>query len=475
MSYLHETLANGTIVDNRQYRYRAPTLSSPTWVAPREVRNGNKANSVSSALDFLRSAAERTAALDQSSQVIVVRPDGYEHNTDDPFLRLSAFGPDDFTLSTGNLVGCVTSRTTPQYLLNVSSRFGDDFLKYIVSDADGFAEIPDLGGHANGDLHWLLPYLWSVKMRKAWRLGLPKVYTSYVETTNRVRGRIDPLSHVEGEELARYRCGVREQNYDNPVTRLLAGTLNVLDTRVFLPEASLINRTLQAATHGVHRPIPELLAAPALRNPYFSDYNPLIALSKLILRERAATVGPRADTSALLFDVSMLFEYFVRKRLQRAGYAVHGKKTLQLTIPTGLASGRRRNLLPDLVIDFHGANHVFDVKYKSFDFRYGVAREDLFQLHTYVTQVAAHGPIGSCGLIYPVSEARWDEQQLARCNGIISDTFIQSSRDVPFHVIFLKIPVSDNERRVDGPTPFKERFDIVCQEWDANFRRTLQR
>lgn len=457
MRSLHQILANGTIVDNRRYRYRQGTLASPPRPALQVQTSGRGTNHIPNVFRFLGAAAGLAAGKDATpANVVIVRPDGYEHNTDDPFIALKGFDDRDFTLSTGNLVGCVRLDGWPGYALNISSRFGNDFLKYIVADADGFAELPDLGGRTDCDVHWLLPYLWSVKMRKAWRLGLPKEYATRTETTARVRGSIDPLSHFQGASLANYRCTYREHNYDNPTTRLIARVLDQVDLTAFLPDLSLINRTFQTATGGKRHQLHELLTTPPIRNPYFSDYDPLIELSKLLLRERAAGVGADTRADALLFDVSMLFEYFVRKLLRRSGLSLHGKSSLNLAIPAGLPNGRMRKLLPDLVIDINGTCHVFDVKYKWFDFAYGVAREDLFQLHTYVSQVAAEHPVGSCGFIYPVRESQWNERELQRYRGAITQPLQHGRQDMQFHVLFLMVPE-------DGD--FQSKFALSCQNF----------
>lgn len=466
--YLHQILADGTIVDNRHYRYHGGQLASPRQTFP--VNDGRGLNRVGNVFDFLRAAAKATAAQDGvAANVIIARPDGYEHNTDDPFVALGGFGADDFTLSTGNLVGCVRLRDMPGYALNISSRFGDEFLRFIVSHADGFAELPDLGGHTRGDLHWLLAYLWSVKMRKAWRLGLPKLYETRTDATAQVRGRIDPLGHLAGEALGRYRCTYREHRHDNPATRLIARTLQDIDTLAYLPDAQLIKRTFHAATDGARHRLTDLLATAPVRNPYFNDYNPLIELSKLILRSRSTEVGLEAHANALLFDVSMLFEYFIRQLIQREGLSLLGKSSMNLAIPAGRPNGRLRKLLPDLIIEAGGRHHVFDVKYKSFDFVDGVAREDLFQLHTYVAQVSAQGPVGSCGFIYPIGERQWEKQGLQRHAGVISQAFQHGTQHIPFHVVFLKVPEQEKQPKAG----FRTKFLESCSDFAHGLRQAL--
>ena len=220
-------------------------------------------------------------------------------------------GPDplNFNLATGNLIGCVKSEG---YTLRVSSRFGDEFLKYIIADADGFVELPDQGGMEKGGYEWLLVYLWLVKLKKAFRLGLPKAYETRTESLTQVRGRLDPVDYFLNQQRARYRCTYREHSYDNDTTRLIARTLQHLDSHDFLRESHVLNQTFQIATQGKRSTLQDLLATLPVRNPYYADYNPVITLSKQILRDELSDFGDQSETSAFFFDVSMLFEYFVR-------------------------------------------------------------------------------------------------------------------------------------------------------------------
>ena len=70
----------------------------------------------------------------------------------------------------------------------------------------------------------------------------------------------------------------------------------------------------------------------------------------------------------------------------------------------------------------------------------GVKCEDLFQLHTYIGQYGNGTSIKECGFVYPISEERWVAPNLDKTQGLISDVIRQQGQDIPFHVIFLKIP-----------------------------------
>jgi 5-methylcytosine-specific restriction enzyme subunit McrC len=466
MKPLGEILCDGTsVVDNTVHQIQGDFFS--TGYRPElSIYNGNGAGSTCRAWRFLQQTATEINQQLRSgnwSDVVMLagRDADYEHNTEDDFLTLhSSRDHTEFQFSTGNLIGCVKGKFDGyDYTLRVSSRFGDEFLKYIIADADGFVELPDQGGMERGDYEWLLVYFWLVKLKKAFRLGLPKAYTTRTESLTQVRGRFDPVDYFLNQQRARYRCTYREHSYDNDTTRLIARTLQHLDSHDFLCESHVLNQTFQIATQGQRSSLQDLLATPPVRNPYYADYNPVIALSKQILKNELLDFGAPSKASAFFFDVSMLFEYFVRKLLKRAGMAIREKSSPALAIPAGRRGDWRYKLIPDLVFELDEISYVFDIKYKSFDLNLGVKREDLFQMHTYIGQLSNEHRVGGCGFIYPIRESRWDANGLEETNGIISDTITQSGRKVPFYVVFLKIP---------------EQKDIHGAEWSQTFRNSFK-
>ncbi|HCN78275.1 MAG TPA: restriction endonuclease [Verrucomicrobiales bacterium] len=471
---LTEILSDGWLVDNTVHTAQDGVFRAGRNGEPVNIRQRGKGwTHPLSGWSVLRSAA---ALNTQESRLVFRVPEAeYEHNTEDAFVTLSGFDPLNFTLTTGNLIGCVKSDGCA---LSVSSRFGDEFLKYIIADADGFAELPEHGGTERGGYEWLLNYLWLVKLKKAFRLGLPKAYETSTESLTQVRGRLDPVDYFLNQKLARYRCTYREHSYDNDATRLIARTLEHLDSHDFLRGAHTLNQTFQIATEGRHHALKKLLATQPVRNPYYADYNPVIALSKQILRNELSDFGDKSKTSAFFFDVSMLFEFFIRKLLKRAGVVFQSKNDRQLTIPSGLLNGyTRRSLIPDLLFDINGATYVFDVKYKSFKFSGrnggGVSREDLFQLHTYIGQVSNRHRVAGCGFIYPIRESRWHDSGLEATSGILSDAIIQGGRTIPFHVVFLKVPEQQAIPNEEWPHLFQSSFKDISTNFVCKFIERL--
>ena len=157
----------------------------------------------------------------------------------------------------------------------------------------------------------------------------------------------------------------------------------------------------------------------------------------------------------------MLFEYFIRKLLKREGAHFHSKFEQRCEIPSGVIGGEyKRKLEPDLFFEYEGAHYLFDVKYKNFDQRFGVKREDLFQLHTYIGQYGNDVNIRGCGFIYPISESKWNQLKLDKIQGVVSDIIYQQSKKITFHVVFLKIPGNDES---EFPQLMKKECDNVIQ------------
>ena len=451
MAWLYNILRDGTLLDNQTYWAKDGTFTNQRFKTPFVLeQRGYRAweqfwNNDAQIWHFLNCASvevsESLKSLSTDS-IVLFNEREYQHNTSDEFMSLHGTDARNFCLATGNIIGHVKKG---DYSLKISSRFGDEFLRYIIADADGFLELQDYGGQApEGDYEWLLVYLWLIKLKRACRLGLPKAYVSKTETMPRARGSICPVEYRLQGERAIYKCTYREHSYCNPATMLISETFNQLFKKLeeyaFLREAHALRNSFQVATEGKRGNPKELFATPHFTNPFYSDYNGLIDLSKQILRNKGTDFGEKSDTSAFLFDVSMLFEYFVRKLIKRSGAQLQGKEDRRLDIPAGRRGKRTRRIEPDLVFEMDGRICVLDVKYKTYDFHGGVRREDLFQLHTYVGQCSNHYDIALCGLIYPISEERWDAEGLKKTKGMIKDTFCQSGRQIPFHVFFLKVP-----------------------------------
>src|SRR5690606_24348778 len=117
---------------------------------------------------------------------------------------------------------------------------------------------------------------------------------------------------------------------------------NKLGTKSFLSDMHPLKLAFKTALEGKKYSKQQLFTAKAFTNPFYLEYNEVINLSRKILKDELSSFGENSDTSAFLFDVSMLFEYFIHKLLLRNGFSIESK-TKEIKIPTG-QPGFQRNL-----------------------------------------------------------------------------------------------------------------------------------
>lgn len=444
--WLFDVIKNGTLVDNQIYTVRDGVLHNRRLDASIKLKkraNGqriNPQNDDQKVWQFINNVSTdvNDALMTRGPDALVLFNDSeYEHNTDDTLLRVSGVNVANFTLTTGNLIGFIKQG---KYSLKISSRFGDNFLRFIIADADGFLELENVGGQSIGEgYEWLIAYLWNIKFKRAYHLGLPKTYITKNEKLGRVRGEVDVVNYFNNKMSGKYLCSYREHSYENQAASLFLATYEMIEHYSFCQHTRSIYNAFLIANKGVKRTRQEILRTQYFTNPFYNDYNVLIDLSKKILSQKSSDFSSHEASSSFLFDVSMLFEYFIRKLIKRTGIILRSKYAQKYKISAGVNTGYMRKIEPDLVLESAEGLYIFDVKYKTFDSRFGVGREDIFQLHTYIGQYANEAQIKGCGFIYPISEKRWISLNLDCANGVISSVIKQHGVDIPFHVVFFKI------------------------------------
>jgi 5-methylcytosine-specific restriction endonuclease McrBC regulatory subunit McrC len=408
--WLNDILKDNTLVDNQNYSIddgvfknhrleRSIILKNKKKGQKNRVENNN--NELWKFLNTVNRDIGKVLAENREKAIVLFNDKEYEHNTDDEFIQIQGIDSRNFTLKTGNLIGYIKYG---DYELKISSRFGDLFLREIIADADGFLELSDLEGSRNSNgYEWLLIYLWKIKLKKAFRLGLPKVYKSHVDTLTKVKGNIDIVDYTLNSQKGRYRCNYREHSYDNIQARLIEAAISKVKGHSFSGDLQAMERAFKTAINGKKSKLRDFMKVPYFSNPFYSEYNAVIDLSLLLLKEELSDFGEKSNTNAFLFDISMLFEYYIRKILIKNGFFLYGKFSKNKKITTGSFSSYKRKLEPDLVLDCNGKLIILDVKYKVYDFNFGVSREDIFQIHTYVGQYGNSEEVICCGFVYPLS------------------------------------------------------------------------
>ena len=105
---------------------------------------------------------------------------------------------ENLIIKTGNVIGKINMQTTNtantiiENTLKIKSRFGNQFLHYLLAYTEGFLELEDLGAYSEeNDLYWALIYLWKSKLKQAYRSGLPKLYETKQKELNKIKGSLN--------------------------------------------------------------------------------------------------------------------------------------------------------------------------------------------------------------------------------------------------------------------------------------------
>ncbi|MDG6896631.1 hypothetical protein A6A19_01125 [Actinobacillus delphinicola] len=379
----------------------------------------------------------------------------YEHNTSDPFISLFRIPSNEFKISTYNLIGLVKS---DRYSLSITSRFGQNFLFYLIQNTEGFVEINySSGTEENGGYDWLIACLWCKLLQECYQLGIPKSYRSKQEKTSRIKGKIDPLDCALNHKTGKFLCHYRDHSYQHPMLFLFIQTYEKIRKFNLCQSLHPIYQDFIRLTEGKKLKLVEVLETPYLTNPFYQKYNALIDLSKQILKNKTMNFGGDSNKYTYLFDISMLFEYLIRKKLANY-FPIIQKNSDLLKIQTGVTE---RKLIPDIVVNTDHGYYIFDVKYKKFYFNEGVKREDLFQLHTYIGQYANNKEVKGCGFIYPHENNK--ETEYIKCE------INQHGKLIPFYILFLDIP-----ENITNQQDFNKQMDNACQNLCTQFQKIIK-
>lgn len=311
----------------------------------------------------------------------------------------SIIGLQDDKISTGNIMGFVGYNETQ---ITIKSRFvnGDEdfFLHYMLQKVFSI-NLFDIKHTTNQEqIFDFLLYLFPHFLKKALAQGLFKKYKRYEYNDANVRGPIDVNRHIRQNIPFKgtVAYSTREHSYDNEVTQLVRHTIeyirtkeqgpailnNDLETKTCVSQITMATQTynLRDRNKIINKNIRPM------RHPYYSAYTELQKICLQILRHESLKYGQEKDkVYGILFDGAWLWEEYLYTILKECGFRHPENKKHKGGFPMfekqsddDAISKNSRRLYPDFWKD----NFILDAKYKHLN--YGVGREDLYQVVTYM-------------------------------------------------------------------------------------------
>lgn len=300
--------------------------------------------------------------------------------------------------------------------LRIEPRLGIDTIAAWMSAVTGVKVVPRTGevGGFGPVLAELVAAIWRATVADAMRHGPPGLRQPRVHVGTAVHGRLDVPATVRlrAAGIPAVASKDRPKLLDNPVVRSIVRADEVLDRRI--GRSNWRGARLEAG-------LPELRAAvgrhpklPSFRELHRVRYTPITLaykraaeLSWRIARGQGPLTRATGEaTDGFLIDVAELWELFLVHCARVAfgpDQVTHG--TTEAPVRYLLSSldrpgARMGRLYPDIMVGPLGTpGFVLDAKYKRLSGGTRVAREDLYQLTSYLSAFAGTARLGALGYV----------------------------------------------------------------------------
>lgn len=306
--------------------------------------------------------------------------------------------------------------------IEIGSRFQDPFLKRMLNFANDVF-LDDLNRNAisnnsnNLDItQYILYYLFSQSLEKAFLLGLPKSYEVNKHNDLVFKGRVDISAFINKNIPFQGRVSsiVRERKETQEILNVLHKAVEIVSSSGFSTQnISHIRAHLKASSTKeivTSATLNNAQKSKSLRNPIYTPYKKVLEYAKIIITSSDLQSNRDGKTQfhGFILNVAELFEVYITKLLRKEfkNWVVDSPK-IQLYENCFF----KRKIIPDIVMrDDANRVLVFDTKYKRMLMRgkssYGlgdVDRQDFFQINTYMSYYNNQNfDVLAGGLIYPM-------------------------------------------------------------------------
>ncbi len=333
--------------------------------------------------------------------------------------------PEDggYYLDSANYIGQINWSIAGRFLtFEIGSRFSAVFLQRMLNFANDVVlddiEVDTFAKTPQSATEFILFYLFSQSLEKAFMLGLPKRYQSQHHHEARLKGLLDINRTIKQDWPFKGRISStsREQIPVSDIADVLHKAASILSKK----QPGLVGRikhvlpALREAKTNQYVSGSVILTAkqsPALNNPIFYPYRQVLSYAEMVIKLEGMQSNKLAEQTGVNFimNVTELFEVYVRKLL-----ALHFPDWTVDSPKIRLYENQfySRHIIPDIVMRKDNRVAVFDTKYKRMNYQGtsqrgmgDVDRDDFFQIHTYMSYYRSQPDIEFIGggLIYPLS------------------------------------------------------------------------
>lgn len=256
--------------------------------------------------------------------------------------------------------------------------------------------------------------------------GLIKEYIAKEKNNHQLKGQLLMPKHLRHNLSHPARFYTKQQLFEEAhlLNQIISEALKVL-------QQLNLSTALQASLQEVIAHFPPLPAYQwqaqdfeiLLQDPTYRSYQSTIELARLILLNFSADIRYGSHhLFALLFDMNVLFEEYIFRQLQQ-----QVGKTLQISRQRSIPFWRRRNIRPDIVVNYQQEKYIIDTKWKILlPHSPSPTIEDLKQLYIYCRYFKATKGI----LLFPTSKAT---------HNTTAQPFLDETKDISCQLVLVNI------------------------------------
>lgn len=286
------------------------------------------------------------------------------------------------------------------YAIIINPRFGNIF-NYLVSYATNIY-IPygqsEISFNTQNNSYWLIALLWKAMLNRALTTGqIPKEYITITKNQKNYRGHLAIARHIRVNlcDATRFYCSYKKLSMDNIINRVIRTIYNLLKNKglsSLVAEFEAYDKYLSSMS--VSSGIMDVHEIDDIRYTRLNaPYKPVMELSRTILanhKAESSTCNSVNSDISYFVDIADLWEMYLLKQLQNNLPSKYHVYSPNMGFGESLLEGGMREIRPDIIIEKNGKIlMIIDAKYKDYtqfgkSAVYGVGREDLYQMTTYL-------------------------------------------------------------------------------------------
>ena len=332
---------------------------------------------------------------------------GFLKEIDEDIIWYSYNNSNEATFFSSHYIGYYSTVVGKEDIdIEIKPRFGNGIFNHLLSHAYGIyipkSDVTSSSNTKSNNL-WLITIMWKAILEKAiTKSQIPKEYKSYEKNSSKFKGKLQISKHLKNNliDKSKFYCKYRKLTMNTIINQTIRYTYKLLVKKQkglsnILKDIAEYDNTLQS--FGVED---REISSFEIKNIRYSKlniyYKKVMELSLLIIKSESSKNDNKSFKKygfSYFIDIAELWENYLLKVLQKnlPEYNIYSPNE---NGGEYLLEDNYRRIRPDIIIEKNGVVvAILDAKYKFYNrlgatAQYGISRDDLYQMSTYLYHYA---------------------------------------------------------------------------------------